>query len=406
MPRRPSISASAVALFALMTMTGSATGQLVEVEPANELHTAPWFADLRGLSDPSPNRNGAGGGFIATAKANASGDGYETVRYSYSCGNVTTTESPTPDPSTGLVTGLIDCASDTVYDPVTLLIHNVKDGGWYWVFRPIGTGTDLDVAVAAAPLIRTDVLAGAPVQLPTDPGHPSFSVDEYGLAVDADGRGSGGATVIADDGNRVFDIFPHSKAVSPPAGCHGLHEGGSTSRNAGCVVGESDDWTIAVSDSQGAALGGAVVRPASGGDAVALTVDLGLTTGHLVQDCADMVEAALSGGLSGTTSIDTPGNVALQATSVAPTGCPGAADLGFAWTVNVDADDTRCASANVPDRNTAQTVRVTVTQPTTGTEIAPGLPAAGLWAEFQVTCPAAASSNLVPENPFEPGRRP
>jgi len=364
-------------------------------EPAAELHTAPWFADLRGMSDSNPRRNGHGGGFVAQARRNAAGDGWADVTYTFTCGNRTTMETPSPDATTGLVAALIDCESDTAFDSLDLRVHNVEDGGWYWVFRPIGD----DVAAAAAPLIRMDVLAKAPRQLPLEPSIGGIQAERHDAKVEADGRGSGGATVFSDDGNRLFDVLPHPAAVLPPAPCSGeFLDADATDEN--CGLGTSADWTLMLADSEDDPLSGPVVRPASGGAAVSVAATLSIETGHLVTTgCTPEAEVTLTGGMRDMTVLDLPGAVTVgraSSNAVNPEECP-AASLTFTWSVDVAADDGRCATTNA-ERSTAQTVRVAATDLTGATPVLP----ADLFQEFQVVCADAASASsagreLVPD---------
>lgn len=335
---------------------------------------------------------GIGGGFVAQAIRNAADDGWETATYSFTCGSVTLTQSATPDAGTGLVAALIDCESDTAYDAVDLRVHGVESGGWYWVFRPIGD----DVAAAAAPLIRMDVLARAPRQLPLEPNVGGVQAERHEVTVDADGRGSGGATLFTDDANRLFDVLVHPAAALPPAPCSGeFLDMDATDED--CGLGMADDWGLTLADEEGDPLTGPVIRPATTGS-VPVTATLSLATGHLVgTGCTPEATIELTGGMSGSTVLTLPGEVAVSgAASVNPAECP-AAELTFSWTVNVSADTTRCAATNA-DRGTAQTVRVTATDLTGAT---PALPD-DLFQEFQVTCAdeAAASSagrELVPD---------
>lgn len=393
MKNRRNIVVLAVGCLALATSPEPAAAQLQE--PAAELHTAPWFADLRGMTDPNPRRNGHGGGFVAQAMRNAADDGWETVTYSFTCGLVTTSQAAPADSTTGLVAVLIDCESDTAHDPVDLRVHNVESGGWYWVFRPIGD----DVAAAAAPLIRMDLLAQAPRQLPLEPNIGGIQADRHDVMVDVAGRGSGGATLFADDGNRLFDVLPHPTAVLPPTPCSGefLHE---DAMDEDCGLGVPADWELMLADADDDPLAGPIVRPDSGGDPVPVTATLSIGTGHLVgTGCMPEATIELSGGMSGDTPLTLPGEVAVSGSAaVNPAECP-AADLSFSWTVNVSADTTRCAASNA-DRGTPQTVRVTATELT---EATPGL-ADGLFQEFQVACgdaPTASASSagreLVPD---------
>lgn len=365
----------------------------VRQAPADELYTAPWFADLRGTTDANPRRNGHGGGFVAQALRNAADDGWEAVTYSYTCGGVTLSRPATPDASNGLVAALIDCESDTAYDALDLRVHGVESGGWYWVFRPIGD----DVAAAAAPLVRMDVLAQAPRQLPLEPNVGGIQAERHEVMVDDDGRGSGGATLFTDDANRLFDVFVHSAAALPAAPCSGeFLDMDATDED--CGLGVPDDWGLALADEEGDPLPGPIVRPDSGGDPVPVTATLAIGTGHLVgTGCTPQATIELTGGMSGTTVLTLPGEVAVSgAASVNPTECP-ADDLSFSWTVNVSADTSRCAASNA-DRGTAQTVRVTATD-LTGTT--PDL-ADDLFKEFEVVCAASASASsagreLVPD---------
>ncbi len=394
MKKKTTIAALAAGCLFLAYSPEPAAAQLQE--PAAELHTAPWFADLRGMTDPNPRRNGHGGGFVAQAMRNAAGDGWEDVTYTFTCGNRTTMETPMPDATSGLVAALIDCESDTDFDPVDLRVHNVEDGGWYWVFRPIGD----DVAAAAAPLIRMDLLAQAPRQLPLEPNIGGIQADRHDVTVDAAGRGSGGATLFADDGNRLFDVLPHPTAVLPPAPCSGefLDE---EATDDDCGLGVPADWTLMLADGDGDPLSGPVVRPASGGDSVSVAATLSIETGHLVTTgCAPQATLQLTGGRRDMTDLSLPGGVTVDGSSsdaVNPEDCP-AAELSFSWTVDVADDGTRCASTSA-ERGTPQTVRVTAMDLSGAT---PDLPT-GLFQEFQVVCDDAASASssagreLVPD---------
>ncbi len=364
-------------------------------EPAAELHAAPWFADLRGVSDPNPRRNGHGGGFVAQALRNAADDGWETVTYSFTCGGRTTSQATPADATTGLVAALIDCESDTAFDPVELRVHNVESGGWYWVFRPIGD----DVAAAAAPLIRMDLLAQAPRQLPLEPNIGGIQADRHEVMVDDAGRGSGGATLFTDDGNRLFDVLPHPTAVLPPTPCSGeFLDAEATDED--CGLGVPADWQVMLADAEGDPLSGPVVRPASGGAAVSVAATLSIDAGHLVTTgCMPEAEVTLTGGMRVMTVLDLPGAVTVGGSSSGtanPEECP-AASLSFTWSVDVAADDSRCAASNA-ERNTPQTVRVAATELTGAT---PALPA-DLFQEFQVVCADATSASaagreLVPD---------
>lgn len=390
MKNNRTIAALALACFALASAPVAA--QLVQA-PADELYTAPWFADLRGMSDPNPRRNGHGGGFVAQAPRNAADDGWENATYSYMCGGVTLTRTATPDAATGLVAELVDCESDTAYEAIGLRVHGIESGGWYWVFRPIGD----DVAAAAAPLIRMDVVAQAPRQLPLEPNVGGIQAERHDVAVDADGRGSGGATLFTDDANRLFDVFPHPAAALPAAPCSGVFLD-MDATDEDCAVGVPADWELMLADGDGDPLSGAIVRPASGGDPVPVTATLSIGTGHLVgTGCTPEATIELTGGMSGSTVLSLPGEVAISgAAAVSPAECP-ADDLSFSWTVNVSADTTRCAASNA-DRGTAQTVRVTATDLS---ETTPGL-ADDLFQEFQVVCDTSSSASsagreLVPD---------
>lgn len=390
MKNRRNIVALAVGCLALAYSPEPAAAQLQE--PANELHAAPWFADLRGLTDPNPRRNGHGGGFVAQAMRNAADNGWETVTYSYTCGLVTRSQAAPAD-STGLVAALIDCESDSTYDPVDLRVHNVESGGWYWVFRPIGD----DVAAAAAPLIRMDLLAQAPRQLPLEPNIGGIQADRHEVMVDAAGRGSGGATLFTDDGNRLFDVLPHPTAVLPPMPCSGeFLDDEATDED--CGLGVPADWELMLADEEDDPLAGPVVRPESGAAAVSVAVTLSIETGHLVTTgCMPAAHIELTGGMRDMTVLTLPGGLTVGGSNpVNPEDCP-AAELSFSWTVDVAADDNRCAASNA-ERGTPQTVRVTATQITGAT---PAL-ADDLFQEFQVVCadaPSASSAGqeLVPD---------
>ena len=362
--------------------------------PADELHTAPWFADLRGTSNMNARLNGHGGGFVAQALPNAAGDGWEEVTYSYTCGGVTTTRPATPAAASGLVADLVDCDSDTMQESVGLQVHGIESGGWYWVFRPVGD----DVAAAAAPLIRMDLLAQAPRQLPLEPNVGGIQAERHEVMVDEDGRGSGGATLFTDDANRLFDVFVHPAAVLPTAPCSGVFLD-MDATDDDCALGVPADWTLSLADGMGDPLSGAIVRPALAGSSVPVAATLSIGTGHLVGNgCTPEATIELTGGMSGTTVLTLPGEVAVSgAASVNPEACP-ADDLNFSWTVNVSADATRCAASNA-DRGTPQTVRVTATDVT---ETTPDL-ADDLFQEFEVVCGAAPSAaptagrELVPD---------
>lgn len=336
---------------------------------------------------------------MAQALRNAADDGWAIVTYSFTCGGTTLAQEAVPTAMTGLVAVLVDCDSDTTRDSVDLRVHGIESGGWYWVFRPVGTGADADVAAAAAPLIRMDVLAEAPRQLPLEPNVGGIQADRHEVTVDADGRGSGGATLFTDDANQLFDVLPHSAAVVPPTPCSGVFlDAAATDEN--CVLGVPADWRLTLADAMGDPLSGAVVRPALAGSSVSVAATLSIATGHLVDTgCTPDATIGLTGGMSGTTVLNLPDAVDVggaTSASANPGTCP-AAELSFSWTIDVSADTNRCASAN-PDRGRAQTVRVTATNLT---EATPAL-AADLFAEFQVACPGSASSSsagreLVPE---------
>lgn len=390
MKNKRTVAAWALGCLALASAPAPVASQLLEA-PADELHTAPWFADLRGTSDPNARRNGAGGGFIAQALRNAADDGWDTVTYSYTCGDVTIAREAVADAGNGQVAALIDCDSDTMQDSVDLRVHGIQSGGWYWVFRPVGT----DVAAAAAPLIRMDVLAQAPRQLPFEPD--GFQAERNEATVDDDGRGSGGATLFTDEANRLFDVFVHPAAALPEAPCSGefLH---ADATDENCLLGVPGDWRLSLADSMGDPLSGAVVRPVLAGSSASVTATLSIETGHLVgTGCTPEATIGLTGGVSGGTDLNLPDEVAVSgSTAVNPAACP-AAELTFSWTVNVSPDATRCAAANA-DRGTAQTVRVEATDLTNAT---PALPD-DLFQEFQVVCSSSASASaagreLVPD---------
>lgn len=389
-------TAAAWAVGCLAVAYAPAPAASQSLAPANELHAAPWFADLRGTSDPNPRRNGHGGGLVAKALRDAAGDGWRTVTLSFTCGDRTTSLRPAPDAGTGVVAALIDCESDTAYDPVDLRVHNVESGGWYWVFRPIGSGADADVAAAAAPLIRMDVLARAPRLLPLEPGLGGLQADRRDVVVDAGGRGSGGATLFTDEANRLYDVLPHPAAALPPAPCSGEFLADAATDQE-CALGKPDDWRLTLADGDGDPLSGAVVRPAETGS-VSVAATLSIETGHLVgADCAPSAEIGLTGGKRGETVVDKPGAVEVGGDNPANPGTCPAAELAFSWTVNVSPDTTRCATSNA-DRGTAQTVRVTATSLTS---VTPALPA-DLFKEFQVVCADAAPASsagreLVPD---------
>ena len=393
------VAAWVVGGLALAFAQAPAAAQVVQA-PADELYAAPWFADLRGTSDKNPRRNGHGGGFVAQAFRNAAGDGWETVTYTFMCGGRGISETPTPDAATGLVAALIDCESDTPEDTVDLRVHGIESGGWYWVFRPVGSGDTADVAAAAAPLIRMDVLAQAPRQLPLEPNVGGIQADRHEVMVDADGRGSGGATLFTDDANRLFDVLPHAAAVLPSAPCSGVFLDAAATDDD-CGLGVPADWSLTLVDAvSGSPFPGPVVRPVAAGTAASVTATLSLATGHLVgTGCAPEAQIGLTGGMSGSTVLDLPGAVAVNGANPANPGACPAAELTFTWTVDVSADTTRCAAANA-DRGTPQTVRVAATSLTGAT---PALPAE-LFEEFQVVCADAASSSagqeLVPGVPF------
>ena len=396
MKNNGTVAALALGCLALAYAPAPAASQLLE-GPAEELYTAPWFADLRGTSDSNPRRNGHGGGFVAQALRNAADDGWETVRYSYMCGDRGITLRPSPDAATGLVAALIDCESDTAYDPVELRVTGVEGGGWYWVFRPIGTGADADVAAAAAPLIRMDVLAQAPRQLPLEPNVGGIQAERHEATVDDDGRGSGGATLFTDDDNRLFDVVPHPAAALPAAPCSGEFLNAAATDDD-CGLGMPADWRLTLSDAMGDPLSGAVVRPAVAGSAVSVSATLSIATGHLVDTgCAPEAQIQLTGGMSGSTVLTLPAEVVVGGSNPANPGACPAAELSFAWTVDVSADTSRCAASN-SDRGTAQTVRVSAMSLT---ETSPGLPDE-LFQEFQVVCASSASASsagreLVPD---------
>ncbi|MXX60123.1 MAG: hypothetical protein F4112_11615 [Holophagales bacterium] len=391
MKNNRTVAALALGCLALAFAAAPAASQSAQA-PADELHTAPWFADLRGMSHTNPRLNGHGGGFVAQALRNAADDGWEPVMYSYMCGGVTTTKQAM-DHGGGLAAELVDCESDTTYEPVDLRVHGIESGGWYWVFRPVGD----DVAAAAAPLIRMDVLAQAPRQVPLEPGLGGIQAERHNVAVDADGRGSGGATLFTDDANRLFDILPHPAAVLPRASCSGVFLDAAATDDD-CGLGVPADWELMLADGDGDPLSGAIVRPALAGTDVPVTATLSIGTGHLVgTGCTPEATIELTGGMSGTTVLTLPGAVTVSGANPANPGeCPAAA-LSFSWTVNVSADTTRCAASNA-DRGTPQTVRVTATNLT---ETTPDL-ADDLFQEFEVVCAASASASsagreLVPD---------
>ena len=397
MKNNRTVAALALGCLALAFAQAPAAAQLQA--PADELHAAPWFADLRGTSAMNSRLNGHGGGFVAQALRNAAGDGWEDVTYSFTCGGTTLTQPATPD-AAGQVAALIDCESDTAYNALDLRVHGIESGGWYWVFRPVGSGDDADVAAAAAPLIRMDVLAQAPRQLPLEPTVGGIQADRHEVMVDADGRGSGGATLFTDDANRLFDVLPHPAAVLPSAPCSGeFLDAAATDDN--CGLGVPADWSLMLADGMGDPLSGAIVRPAATGSSESVTATLSLATGHLVgTGCTPEATIELTGGTSGGTVLDLPGAVTVNGSNPANPGACPAAELTFSWTVDVSADTTRCAASNA-DRGTAQTVRVAATALTSAT---PALPAE-LFKEFQVVCAASSSSSsagqeLVPGVPF------
>ena len=392
MKNNRTVAAWALCCLALAFVPAPVASQYLDA-PADELHTAPWFADLRGTSNMNARLNGHGGGFVAQALRNAADDGWGTVTYSYTCGGTTLAQEAVPDAASGLVAALIDCESDTTHDSVDLRVHGVESGGWYWVFRPVGT----DVAAAAAPLVRMDVLAQAPRQLPLEPNVGGIQADRHEVTVDTDGRGSGGATLFTDEANRLFDVLVHPAASLPPTPCSGeFLDMDATDEN--CLLGMPGDWRLSLADAMGDPLSGAVVRPALAGSSVSVAATLSIATGHLVgTGCKPQATIELTGGMSGSTVLTLPGEVAVSGTAaVNPEACP-ADDLTFSWTVNVSADTTRCAASNA-DRGTAQTVRVTATDLTM---TAPGL-ADDLFQEFQVVCASSASASsagreLVPD---------
>ncbi|MCY3966715.1 MAG: hypothetical protein OXG83_16975 [Acidobacteria bacterium] len=333
---------------------------------------------------------------MAQALRNAADDGWAAVTYSYTCGGTTLAQEAAPDAGSGLVAVLVDCESDTTQDSVDLRVHGIESGGWYWVFRPVGT----DVAAAAAPLIRMDVLAQAPRQLPLEPNVAQIQAERHEVMVDDDGRGSGGATLFTDDANRLFDVLPHPAAALPPAPCSGeFLDMDATDED--CGLGMADDWRLTLADGDGDPLSGAVVRPVSTGASVPVAATLSIATGHLVgTGCAPTAMVELTGGMTGSTPLNLPGAVDIGgATSASANAdeCPAAA-LTFSWTIDVEADTTRCAAGNA-DRGTAQTVRVTATDLTS---TRPTL-ADDLFQEFEVVCGAAPSAaptagrELVPD---------
>ena len=135
------------------------------------------------------------------------------------------------------------------------------------------------------------------------------------------------------------------------------------------------------------------MRPASGAAAVSVAATLSIETGHLVTTgCTPQAEVTLTGGMRDMTVLDLPGAVTVDGASsdaVNPEECP-AASLTFTWSVDVAADDSRCAASNA-ERGTPQTVRVAATD-LTGTT--PALPA-DLFQEFQVVCADATSASSV-----------
>ena len=390
----------------LLLLAGPVYSQLSPREfGKDQLYTAPSFGDLRLNPKVAGNRQtGSAGGFVAKAKRKADDSGWEEVQYSYSCGRGTyTIETLSAEPRSGQVAALIDCGGaggmGTQTAPVRdldLRIHNIEDGGWYWMFKPLGN----DVAAASASLIRMDLLEKAPKLLPYAELGQDFTVEIHNVdATHLDGRVSGGATVFTDETNRLFDIFPHPTPVLPMQPCFGAI-GSDEGRNADCAVGRSADWQLVLTDSSEAPLDGPLVRPASG-EAATVSATLSITTGHLTApDCEITVAPTLSGGRQGQVDLAIPAGV--TAGTVTPPDC-STAELAFSWTVQVANDATRCATDS-GDRGTPQTVRVAVTP--SGGAVAPALPGS-LYAEFQVTCASAASSaleavDLVPENPFPP----
>ena len=194
-------------------------------------------------------------------------------------------------------------------------MHGIESGGWYWVFRPVGSGDDADVAAAAAPLIRMDVLAQAPRQLPLEPNVGGIQADRHEVMVDDDGRGSGGATVFTDDQNRLFDVLPHPAAVLPTAPCSGEFLDAAATDDD-CGLGVPDDWSLTLADGIGRSLSGAIVRPAAAGSSESVTATLSIGTGHLVgTGCTPEAAIELTGGMSGGTVLDLPGAVEVNGSS-------------------------------------------------------------------------------------------
>lgn len=254
---------------------------------------------------------------------------------------------------------------------------------------------------AAASLVRMDVLAEAPRRLPYVPkGSADIASTHYDVTVDAEGRGSGGATVVTDTRFELFDIIPHVVPQAPLEPCFGSYRGSAQeARTQDCFIAREEDWWIKVTDACGMALSGPVVRPDGSGndDAVSVRARVGIR-GYLDNGSPD-APMTLSGGRQVGSDIATPAGVTAGFV-MAMRGGRGAPALTFEMEITVAADSSRCDLSNA-DRGTPQTVRVTVSNIS---GVAP--PSGGLFAEFQVGCSEAEPAlgkNLAPERPFPPG---
>ena len=319
------------------------SGQDVSVDcPEATCQLAPYFA--------------GNGGFVGEAVSAEAAVSFYVV-----CGNVTTSASATPD-SAGIVRQALTaengyaCAAE---GGGTIEIDGLKDGGWYWI------NDDRSSAVSA--LIRKDSL-GHPHTTPTDPGGITFRSVTGGAASFAKHEPSG----------RV-GIIPHIVPGKPVPDCSGA---AGTASATDCVLGSSAGWSLAASPA-------AVTRPTGSADDMEVAVTLMgkgfISTGTVAADAALELHASVGG-----VSLVTDAGAA-----------PAAGEAGvLKWTVDVAADDTRCASTN-PDRLNAQTVTVEVA---TVSEVIPGLPTDGVEATFTVNCAAESSASqgveLAPGNTF------
>lgn len=311
-----------LACLALLVLAGPASGQLEE--PANELHTAPEFGDLRLMDDPNPRRNGHAGGFVGAAKRTPAGDGWETVRYTYRCGAAVITSTATPASTTGRVAELIDCESNTEQPDLDLRIHNIRDGGWYWMFRPLGD----DVVAASAPLIRMDVLAEAPRHLPFDEDLGEIDADRRDVEVDDDGRGTGGATVFTDEGNRLFDIFPHSTPVLPTEICgprttplHEVPERFNSQSTSSCALGDGRTFIRLCEENRRNVFDGAPCMRSDGSSEIGDESSDSMMTGSVTRPTSGEIR------ITADLWVNETGSISLSAAGVEQEGT-GAADRG------------------------------------------------------------------------------